>query len=77
MPKADREHTTAGDTGCTRPDTITDPKRPSGVFARHPVRPNPGTGFHTCPKAGGTNTTADDAGGCTLSLLPVHTAAAC
>jgi hypothetical protein len=27
MPKADREHTTARDTGRTRPDTITTPKR--------------------------------------------------
>jgi hypothetical protein len=27
MPKADTEHTTAGDTGCTRPDTITTPRR--------------------------------------------------
>jgi hypothetical protein len=51
----------ARDTGRTRPETNTNPKRPSGVFAQHPVRPDPGTGFHTCPKAGSANTTADDA----------------
>jgi hypothetical protein len=52
----------ACDTQAMRPDTTTDRKRPSGVFAQHPVRPDPETGFHTCPKAGGVNTTADDAG---------------